>query len=191
MTLRLMCDSDRPSELERAAFAATYSDLLPTQSHIDALQARLGATKLIIIDRGLGDPTGQASVADVERGAMTPADLPAWRERKRADLVSFITVYHSWSLLADVLAALGGEAMWHWIARWGHLTATTPGLASVQFASASMLSSACDWSVVHDDRWHPEAGPGERVTAALANITRAEDALRGAVTNLTSASGPV
>jgi hypothetical protein len=89
--VRIMFDSDDPgllAELHRAGeiqLAATYADLMTR-----ALAAQFGAG-LLVIDRGQGDPMGLATAGDFERGALKPADAPAWWDahHDRGDL----TVY--------------------------------------------------------------------------------------------------
>src|SRR5258708_35521836 len=89
---RLMYDSDVIDALPRDAMAATYSDLIPSLTALQRLRREF-PFGVALIDRGLGDPTGEATILDIERGARTPADAPGWYDRKKADHLGDLTVY--------------------------------------------------------------------------------------------------
>jgi hypothetical protein len=153
--VRIMFDSDDPgllAELHRAGeiqLAATYADLMTR-----ALAAQFGAD-LLVIDRGQGDPMGLATAGDFERGALKPADAPAWwdEHHDRGDL----TVYADRSTMPALVRELGPHRpAWRW---WATLDGTmridrNPG-AMVQFASSAMTGFHADATIIYNPRWRP------------------------------------
>ncbi len=171
--IRLIFDSDQIGQLPRDAMAATYSDLVPAMAELANYQAQF-PHGLVLIDRGLGDPTGAATVLDVESGAHRAGDAPGWYDRKRKAGHVSLTVYASRSTMPEVDAALGDTRhAWHWYATLDgtmHITGRQPGAgpAVVQFATAAMLGFHADCSVVWNDGWHPSRAP------AILDSARAE-----------------
>lgn len=150
----LLWDTDQPTKLT-GGFAngcrvATYADLLtPTLAH-------LFAGRLVVIDRGLGDPMNLADVADIEPGALTvdegAAKIRQWVHENRP----FPTAYHNRDIWAAVDAALTGVAFWNWVATLdGTLLPDGRHPAAVQFAGAGAVGEHADLSIVWDDQWHP------------------------------------
>lgn len=161
MSIRVMLDTDVLGDLtDHSELLATYSDLIPNEAALTALQKKYPDSEIILIDRGLGDPTGKSSVADVETGAMTVAEAPIWYDRQAKAGVKFLTVYVNRSNLSAVDAAMGSRKHYRWIAT---LDGTTdiPGFtplhapAAVQILPASKLGIHADLSLVMQDGWHP------------------------------------
>jgi hypothetical protein len=155
---RLMFDSDDLSVLLTAhcddALVATYADLV-TPQFIDQMGWRL-----VVIDRGAGDPHGVATVADIEPGLLTVAQgeekIRQWIEEGRP----YPTAYHDRAQWAEVNAALAGVSFAHWVATLdGTLVPSGYYMAAVQFAKESMLGFHADMSVVWADGWHPSPPP--------------------------------
>src|SRR6266567_5967401 len=80
---RMMFDSDVIADLPRAALCATYSDLIPDAATLARLRAEF-PHGLVLIDRH-GDPTGQATVLDVETSLHTPDQAPGWFDGKQRE----------------------------------------------------------------------------------------------------------
>lgn len=146
-----------------APILLTYSDLFPTRAELVMFEMKHPDSQVVLIDRGLGDPTGLASVADVERLAFTLADLRRWFERKKAAAVRFLTAYSDRNTLPSVDTVLAGLRPWHWVATLDG-TVDIPSLAAplerpglVQCFSAAMLGVPCDGSLILNDAWHPSA----------------------------------
>lgn len=161
MTARLIFDSDTIADLPRDNMAATYSDLVPDAKTLAELRAEF-PRGLVLIDRH-GDPTGAATVLDVETGLHKPSDAPAWYDAKFSSHVSGLTVYSDRSNINAVSAAMGPRSFFRWIATLDgtmHIPRFKPGQtpAVIQFASAAMLGFHCDASVIWQDSWH-RAGP--------------------------------
>lgn len=150
----LMFDSDQPEVLLATGLlgvrVATYADLLtPT------LVKQFGP-RLVAIDRGLGDPLGLATVADVESHADSIARGVAlvrqWITEKRPTPA----VYHDRADWPAVTAALGTTMCRHWVA-------TLDGTASpggqrpsvVQILGANQVGFHADLSIVWDESFHP------------------------------------
>lgn len=182
--IRLACDSDDLSALVHTDVVLTYSDLIKTDAEHQALKARFAGSVVELIDRGLGDPTGRATVLDVERGARTPADCPGWFDKQHAAGLSWLTVYHSLDRFSDVDTAMGHRSgWWRWIAMWGH-GLVVPGRPTVmlQFTDGARIGARVDLSAVHNDAWHPQparvpAGAARDLRDALEMLTEANDIL--------------
>jgi hypothetical protein len=150
----LMFDSEDVSVLTAVRLAgcrvATYADLMTRE-----LQAAL-AGRLVVIDRGLGDPLAIATVADIEPGALTVAQgvsvMRQWLSEGRAG----VTAYHDRSEWPAVNQQLGPTVVYHWVAT---LDGTANPLGEypdvVQVLAAKSLGFAADLSVVWQDNWHP------------------------------------
>jgi len=159
--IRLMLDSDNLLDLPAgiAPLLATYSDLLPTHAALNQLADRHPDSEVILIDRGLGDPLGLASVADVETGSLSVSRIREWHSRKTAQHIQDITVYCSRDWLPAVEGALSGLAWFKWLATLDG-TCALPGFtplrapAAVQCFSAAMLGIHADGSLVLEDQWH-------------------------------------
>lgn len=150
----LMFDSDTPELLLEPTFAmcrvATYADLMTP----DLLRQLAG--RLVVIDRGLGDPMNLATVADVESGALSLAAaverIHAWKAQGRPS----VTIYHDRVHQADVDKATAGMGVWNWVATLdGTLLPDGQRRAVVQFAGETVTGLHADLSVVWNDSWHP------------------------------------
>jgi hypothetical protein len=106
----VMYDSVNPAAIpSNAQLVAAYVDGYGGYS---AAVARFGASKVVSISVGNND----ADVADVETGAMTPADLPGWLTRQRARGIARPGVYCNQSTWPAVKVAVAGTAVAYWIA---------------------------------------------------------------------------
>jgi len=137
--VRFAVDSDDLSQLFPADFVRTYSDLIRNTGDLAALRARFPDSVVELIDRGLGDPTGAATIANIEPGALTAAEgadrIRAWHAEGRPDLIA----YCDQALIANVVAA------------WGQLVIAGHPSAQVQFANAGMLGLHADLTII----WNP------------------------------------
>jgi hypothetical protein len=157
-----MLDTDESAGLTasgiRADLLATYAD------QVDAkVLAGLKASwpQVVLIDRGLGDPLGKASVIDVETGAHRPADAPGWYDRQHGRGIKYLTAYANRSSQPAVSAAMGKRQFYRWIATLdgtAHVTPYTPGKtpAAVQCLGAAALGFHADLSLVFEDWWNPD-----------------------------------
>lgn len=154
---RIMFDSDNPQVLLDArcegSLIATYADLI-TPAIVTAAGPRL-----VVIDRGHGDPHNLATVVDVERGLLSIADgvakLRQWSAEGRRDLAA----YHDRNTEPAFTQAAIGLHYVRWIATLDG-TADFNGQypAAVQCIPAAWLGFHADASVVWNDQWHPTGG---------------------------------
>lgn len=167
--IRLAFDSDDLAALPNSApFLFTYSDIVPD---IAPLQAQHPHSTIVLIDRGLGDPGLRATLADVETGALRPADIPRWFDERHAIGRQFLTIYCNRDTLPAVYAALGPRPAFHWVATLDgtvHVDGFTPlqGPALVQILGAGQLGIHADLSLVLRDDWHPAPTPREPAAVA-------------------------
>jgi hypothetical protein len=165
--IRVMLDTDQPALLLTAAFprapiVATYADLVGAP-----MLGKLAAAhwdQILLIDRGLGDLTGRASIIDVEAHADKASAAPAWYDEQLAKGVRYLTVYCDQSTLPAVNAAMGARDFWRWVARldgicWipGHTPGHAP--AAIQTTPAAWLGFHADLSLVFRDNWNPAPAP--------------------------------
>lgn len=170
-----MFDSDQPAVLTEAITTgcrvATYADLLTPEL------VRQFTGRLVVIDRGLGDPLDRASVADCEAGALTIAQAAERVRLWHAAGRRWPTVYHDRADWPAVAEACKGLAYWNWVATLdGTLNPDGRRPAVVQFAGASRVGAHTDVSVVWNDSWHPLpvpqlAGLRDKLTAAADGLT--------------------
>jgi hypothetical protein len=172
--IRVMIDSDVLDDIPagRAQIVATYADLFTSKIAFEEFEKAHKDSIVVLIDRGLGDPLGLASVADVEPECLTAAQLPAWFGRKKAAGVEFLTVYSDRSDLDEIQAALKGtghEDHWRWIAT-DDGTVDISGLpalrrpAAVQILPETMIGIHADLSLVLEDAWHGTEHEAAQVT---------------------------
>lgn len=182
--VRWACDSDELAALIGTDFVRTYSDLIPDRDALAALERRFAGSAVELIDRGLGDPTGLASIADVERGSLTVADVPGWLDRKHAAGVDWLTLYSAEASLEDVIAAAAGRSHWNWAASWGRMTVAHPAAGQVQCANSAMLGLHIDLTVIWETGYRPAAWLGaarkdaDHAMGALADATDLLGSLR-------------
>ena len=149
-----MFDSDDPHTLLLPALAgcrvATYADLL------NADLVRQFGPRLIVIDRGHGDPLGLATVADIEPGLLSVAagvaKVKQWLSERRPGPAA----YHDRNDWSAVSAGLAGTTARHWVSTLDgtcHPGTTVP--AAVQILGEAKLGIHADLSIVWDDSWHP------------------------------------
>lgn len=171
---RIMYDSDQPAAIPASApIAATYSDLVPDLAALTALRNRWTGRPLILIDRGMGDPTGQSSAIDVETGAYSPAGIPAWWDHQNAAGIPWLTIYCTRDGMAAAHAAAGDRLAWLWVATLdGTCHVTVPAgarLAGIQVLGAAQLGRHADLSIITDAAWQPAAAV-DRLRAELADV---------------------
>jgi hypothetical protein len=154
--IRLACDSDRLSSLVETNVVLTYSDLVPGTAALRDLEHRFPASEIGLIDRGLGDPTGAATIADVESGTLSPAQAAAWLIIKRAQGWSNITLYGSLPALATMEQLAGPHGWWRWFARWGTVL-KAPGHPDAMLQFDNDPDEHLDWSLIRNPHWHPRA----------------------------------
>lgn len=158
-----MFDSDNPAVLADGLFAgcrvATYADLLTP-----AIVARFGV-RLVVIDRGHGDPMNLAHVVDIESGADTVASgaekIKQWNSEGRGHLA----VYVNRSTLAAVLSACLPVRPYQWLATLdGTLDPNGGWPTAVQFAGEAAIGKHVDVSIVYDETWVPVPQPANPTT---------------------------
>lgn len=154
--IRLACDSDRLSALAETDVVLTYSDLIAGTTELQALELRFPHSEIGLIDRGLGDPTGQATIANIEPGALVPAQMPAWFGAKRAAGWSNVTGYGLAATLAEVEQLAGPHGWWRWFARWGTVL-QVPGHPEAMLQFDNDPDEHLDWSIIRNPHWHPRA----------------------------------
>lgn len=164
---RLMIDSDDTALLLQPRFAGmtlgAYADIVTPE------QVAQAAGRMVVIDRGLGDPHAIATVADIEPGAHTVESGAALVKQWDAEHRPFPTAYHDRAQWEAVNAALEGVKFAHWVATLdGTLVPSGYYMAVVQFAPAAVLGFHADMSIVWDDGWHPM--PGAPSPVALADL---------------------
>ena len=113
-----------------AALVASYVD---GYGGYNSAVARFGAAKCVSISV----QNNNADVADVETGAMTPADLPGWIARQQARGIARPVVYCNASTWPSVKAAVGAAKVSYWIAEWTGSPFTLAGADAVQYVSDS------------------------------------------------------
>lgn len=154
--IRLACDSDRLSSLVETNVVLTYSDLVPGTAALRELEHRFPLSEVGLIDRGLGDPTGAATIADVETGTLSPAKAAEWLVIKRAQGWSNITLYGSQGTLPAMEQLAGPHGWWRWFARWNSvLQVPAHPDAMVQFDNDP--AEHLDWTLIRNPHWHPRA----------------------------------
>jgi hypothetical protein len=150
----MMLDTDNPALLSGPLFAgcrvATYADLVTPL----ILSNYLG--RLIVIDRGRGDPHNAATVADIEPTLLTVAEGVAKIKQWVAEHRPFPTAYCDRNDWPAVDAALAGIPHHDWIATLdGTLLPDGRRPAVVQVWGETALGFHADLSIVWDDTWHP------------------------------------
>jgi len=185
-----MLDTDTPTAVTnlkvRAPILATYADLVVGGAvTLAELEREWG--QVLLIDRGLGDPLGKASIIDIERGTHAATDAPAWYDRQHAAGVHYLTVYANRASQAAVNAAMGGRQFYRWIATLdgtAHVPPYAAGTApaAVQILGATQLGFHADLSLVLEPWWQPAPAaapaPGPAwVKDALAKVTDTENEL--------------
>lgn len=167
---RLMCDSDQAADLVECPFVTAYADKITTPAACAALEARFPRSKVLYIDRGLGDPLDLATIGDFEPGALTKADARPWVKARLAAGKRFTTAYSDQDWLPDLITALDGLPYWHWIADPGALTVPGHPAATVQVMFAPPKGPHIDLSVVKNDAYWPAPAAGAWTTPLLASL---------------------
>lgn len=163
MAIRFMIDTDNLSMLTgHVELLATYADLV---HDFGAEQAKYPHSTLILIDRGLGDPTGLASVFDIEPGALTIAEAVARFDEQHAKGIKFLTNYHDRADIDAVRQAFGDRVYYTWDATLdgtAHIDGNDPlhHPTAIQCLTATDLGYQADGSLVFDDGWHPRPHTG-------------------------------
>lgn len=177
--IRFMIDTDDLSKLtQHAEILATYADLVP---NLAALQAKYPASKIVLIDRGLGDPEGKATIFDIEPGALTIAQAVAKYDDAKSRGLDYLTAYHDRAEANAVKAGFGDRKPWHWYATLdgtAHITGYNPlmGPAVIQVLASNSLDYRADGSLVFEDGWHPTNQHAD-IQAAITAATQANNGL--------------
>lgn len=193
--IRFMIDTDDLTALTgHVELLATYADLV---TDLRQLQHEFPHSQVILIDRGMGDHTGLASVFDIEPGALTVSQAVKRYDEQRSKGVQFLTCYHDRKDAAEVAAAFSGRPHYNWDATLdgtAHIKGYDPlnSPAVIQCLTAGDLGYHADGNLVFEDGWHPSAphvntqvlGQDLRMcqsntTATLANLNRMAALLRG------------
>lgn len=127
--------------------------------------ARFPAASHCVIDITGSNPT--ADVLDIENGAATPAQAPAWT-RAHAKSSGFPAILYvnrsNQPTVEDVMTAaglgLGHDYVW-WVATLDG-TETLPdmtGVWGVQYEGAAQTGGHFDQSIIYDDAWKPPPPP--------------------------------
>lgn len=181
--IRVMLDSDRLDIIQAcnglAPLLATYSDLVPNP---DALQAKLNQSKLVLIDRKLGDPSGKASVCDIEPGLFTVDEFPAWLAAKEKAGITDPTAYVTRSELSALDQVTAAKTYFRWVATLdgtctigGYPSLRAP--AAVQILPANQVGIHVDLSLVYEDQWNPtkQIVPAQLLPALMSITTALND----------------
>lgn len=149
-----MFDSDDPVLLATPRFAghriATYADLVTPRMYAAA------AGWMKVIDRGLGDPHGLATIADIEPGCLTVQagtdKIKQWHAEGRQQP----TAYHDRAEWQAVDQALAAVPHFTWIATLDG-TCMPDGKTphAVQILDANKVGLHVDMSVIWDEQWFP------------------------------------
>lgn len=173
MAIRVMLDTDVLEDLDgHFELLATYTDLIPDMAALEALRARFPHSEVILIDRALGDPTGQATIADIEPRAMTVEMLPEWIARKAG--MPNLTGYSDRNDLPAV-EAIVRHGLYHWVATLDG-TAVIAGYpamhgpAAVQILGEAQIGIHGDLSLVYEDGWHHR----KAIAAAMLDAAEAQ-----------------
>lgn len=156
--IRFMIDTDDLHSLTgHAELLATYADLV---TDVRQLEREFPHSQIILIHRGLGDPTGEASVFDIEPGALTPEQAVALYDDAVKREIRFLTAYHDRQDAQAVADAFGKRPHYNWDATLdgtAHIKGYDPlhSPAVIQCLSAHMLDAHVDGSLVFEDNWHP------------------------------------
>lgn len=184
--IRTALDSDDVNAFTtNVDFIFTYSDLITNPG---GYEARWPGQQVVYIDRGHGDPGLKATVADVESGLMTPAQLPAWFDERFDRGMKWLTHYSSRDTLPAIAAAIGKRVMWQWVATLDG-TVAIPGFKPVYFPSiiqilpASKIGIHADFSLVLDPNWRPAVN-SNALAEADRDLAAAVSALQGASGNV-------
>jgi hypothetical protein len=161
--MRTMIDSDNLAAFDGidVDIIATYADLFPAVADLDAFKAAHPGKTVVLIDRGLGDPLDEATIADIEDRALTVAQLPAWVARKKAAGKNNLTGYCDRNDLPAVLA-IERHGLYHWIAT-GDGTCFIGGFralrspAAVQILFSEQTGIDADFSLVCEAGWNAAA----------------------------------
>jgi hypothetical protein len=154
--IRLACDSDRLASLVETNVVLTYSDLVPGTAALRDLEHRFPLSEIGLIARGLGDPTGAATIADVEAGTLSLAQAGDWLIAKRAQGWSCLTFYGSQTTLANLAQMVGPHGWWRWFARWGTVL-KVPGHPDAMLQFDNDPDEHVDWTLIRNPHWHPRA----------------------------------
>ena len=161
--IRFMIDTDDLSKLSgNVELLATYSDLVPDANE---LRKKFPDSEIILIDRGSGDPSGEASVFDIEDGCLTVEQALAKYDDAKKRGIQYLTVYHDRDIAAEVNSAFGDRKPYTWDATLdgtafitGYDPLHTP--AVIQVLSSIELDYHADGSIVQEDAWHPRKSVG-------------------------------
>jgi hypothetical protein len=177
-----MCDSDQAADLIQTEFVTTYADKITTRADHAALEARFPRSRVLYIDRALGDPLDLATIGDFEPGALSKAQARPWVKGRLNAGKKFVTAYSDQDWLPDLITSLDGLPYWHWIADPGALTVPGHPAAAVQFMFAPPKGPHVDLSAVKNDAYWPESAGGSWTTPLIASLETAStdlaDALR-------------
>lgn len=174
MTIRFMLDSDNLTDLDPvASILATYSDLVPTPAD---LRAKFPHSIIVLIDRGLGDPSGEATVFDIERGTMTVDQAVKEYDRKNAAGMKYLTAYANRANLPAVDSAFGARQVFRWVATLdgtSHISGIRAlhGPAAIQCLPESDLGIHADGSLVFEDSWNPQPSTAT-ITGLIHDLTQ-------------------
>jgi len=182
--IRTALDSDVPDIIPDATdFVFTYSDLITDPI---AYQRQFKRARVVYIDRGLGDPQGKSSIIDIETGARTVADLPAWYEQQSKLGRAWLTAYCNRSNLGAVIASPVGNRLHKWVATLDGTLAIdgfTPlvGPDLVQVLPADKIGIHADFSLILNPFWRP--------TTLTHDATLALDEVRATLNQISAATG--
>lgn len=192
--IRFMIDTDQLAKLTgHAELLATYSDLV---TDLPALRTKYPRSEIILIDRGLGDPTGHASVFDMEPGALDLEKVVAKYDDANRRGIKYLTVYHDRADTGAVAKAMGARRYYNWIATLdgtAHVQGYDPlhSPAIIQVLSAAELDYHADGSLVFEDSWHPTQAPlpSSGALTDLHTAMQAAAVTQNALTKLAAAVG--
>jgi len=186
-----MLDTDQLSALDGSfELLATYSDLVADAAE---LERQYPHSKLVYIDRGLGDPDNKASIGDFETGALRIADVPEWLDAKERQKVNFRTCYSDRNNVQAITEAAGKRSFWRWVATLdgtlqiiGFRALHAP--AAVQILPSKKVGTHADFSLVLEPSWHPTRAIYPR-TALQRDLNKALSSISDGVSDLHRMAG--
>jgi hypothetical protein len=149
-----MFDSDDAVLLAGPEFAscriATYADL------VNPAMFAAAAGRMKVIHRGLGDPHGLATIADIEPGCLSPDAGTTLIRQWHAEGRHQPTAYHDRNDWAEVDAKLQGVPYSTWVATLdGTCSPNGKRPDAVQILNADKVGLHVDLSVIWNDAWFP------------------------------------
>lgn len=152
--VRAACDTEHLDALVPMPVIFTYADLFRHRDEYLALCDKFPHSDIVLGDRGLGDPAGLSTWADVERFALQPEHAPRWYDRQHDAGHRDLTVYGSLDNYPAIDAAMGQRSFFRFVAAWGNARIRQHPWAIVQVVPGTQINAMWDFDLVWDTNWH-------------------------------------